>query len=104
MERLELTKRSDVPGRTLTGGGYASDTLMTDEACITYCQNNGFIYAGTEYSSQCCKCSSDEGGCCANVQQIAGLNWQRGQDLLLGRIAVCLVREMLQRRVEVQID
>lgn len=28
---------------------------MTDESCIAYCTKNGYIYAGTEYSSQCCK-------------------------------------------------
>lgn len=72
MKKLELTKRSDVPGRTLTGGGYASDTLMTDEACITYCQNNGFIYAGTDYSSQCCKFPSDEGDVALKCDRLRG--------------------------------
>lgn len=26
---------------------------MTDESCINYCNSAGFIYAGTEYSTQC---------------------------------------------------
>jgi hypothetical protein len=30
---------------------------MTDESCINYCQNKGYIYAGTEFSSQCCRFS-----------------------------------------------
>jgi hypothetical protein len=38
---------SDV-GRTLTGGGYTNDTGMTDESCIAYCEEKGYIYAGTE--------------------------------------------------------
>lgn len=28
---------------------------MTEEACITYCSNEGYIYAGAEYSNECCK-------------------------------------------------
>lgn len=40
-------------GRTLTGGGYDDSEAMTDESCIDYCSSAGFIYAGTEYSSQC---------------------------------------------------
>lgn len=40
-------------GRTLTGGGYDDDLAMTDESCINYCNSAGFIYAGTEYSTQC---------------------------------------------------
>ncbi|KAF8853757.1 WSC-domain protein [Acephala macrosclerotiorum] len=40
-------------GRTLTGTSYTNTTGMTDEACVAYCNINEFIYAGTEYSSQC---------------------------------------------------
>lgn len=42
-------------GRTLTGGGYTNATGMTDEACIAYCEKAGYIYAGTEYSQECCE-------------------------------------------------
>jgi hypothetical protein len=42
-------------GRTLTQGGYDDNVAMTDESCIAYCSMEGYIYAGTEYSSQCCK-------------------------------------------------
>jgi WSC domain len=99
---VKLTKRSDVPGRTLTGGGYASDTLMTDEACITYCQSNGFVYAGTEYSSQCCKFSAGKEKSYAKMQQIVVLFWPRVQDLQPQRTAVCHVQEILRRPVEGQ--
>ncbi|KAK4168541.1 putative copper radical oxidase [Cladorrhinum sp. PSN259] len=44
---------TDVPGRTLNGGGYASTTAMDNEACIDYCRTRGFVYAGTEYSVEC---------------------------------------------------
>ncbi|KAE8446194.1 hypothetical protein EG329_012419 [Mollisiaceae sp. DMI_Dod_QoI] len=40
-------------GRTLTGLSYSNTTSMTDESCVDYCDSNAFIYAGTEYSSQC---------------------------------------------------
>jgi hypothetical protein len=45
-------------GRTINQASYTSNTAMTDEACITYCSNLGYIYAGTEYSSQCCEFKS----------------------------------------------
>lgn len=44
---------TDVPGRTINGGGYVNTTGMTNEACIAYCQTGGFRYAGTEYSVEC---------------------------------------------------
>ncbi|KAG4411385.1 hypothetical protein IFR04_015473 [Cadophora malorum] len=40
-------------GRTLNGASYTNTTTMTDESCINYCSERGFIYAGTQYSSQC---------------------------------------------------
>lgn len=40
-------------GRTLTGSSYSNTTTMTDESCIAFCSEGGFIYAGTEYSSEC---------------------------------------------------
>jgi hypothetical protein len=53
-----LTSSRDVPGRTLRNGGYNSNDSMTAEACISYCTNKGFIYAGTEYGSECWKFTS----------------------------------------------
>jgi hypothetical protein len=44
------------PGpRTLAGPSYANATGMTEETCIAYCNTQGYIYAGTEYSQECCK-------------------------------------------------
>lgn len=28
---------------------------MTDESCINFCAGKGYIYAGTEYSAECCE-------------------------------------------------
>jgi hypothetical protein len=41
-------------GRTLSGGGYDDNAAMTIESCINYCNSAGFIYAGTEYTDECC--------------------------------------------------
>jgi hypothetical protein len=43
--------------RTLSGPGTTSNTLMTAEYCIAFCDSQKMLYAGTEYSSECCKCS-----------------------------------------------
>jgi hypothetical protein len=44
------------PGpRTLSGSSYTNTTSMTDESCISYCNNLGYYYAGTEYSQECCQ-------------------------------------------------
>lgn len=43
--------------RALTGASYNTNTAMTDESCITFCSGKGFIYAGTEYSAECCEWS-----------------------------------------------
>jgi hypothetical protein len=43
--------------RTLSGPGTTSNTLMTAEYCIAFCESQKMIYAGTEYSSECCKSS-----------------------------------------------
>ena len=48
-----LTITSDTGTRTLEGASYSSNTGMTDEACIAFCQSNNMYWAGTEYSSQC---------------------------------------------------
>jgi hypothetical protein len=43
------------PGpRTLGGLSFVNSTSMTDSMCISYCDGKGYIYAGTEYSQECC--------------------------------------------------
>ncbi|KAK3383119.1 glyoxal oxidase-like protein [Lasiosphaeria ovina] len=44
---------TDVPGRTIGAASYTSGTLMTNQACISFCSNLGYQYAGTEYSQEC---------------------------------------------------
>jgi len=41
--------------RTLSGSSYVSPKNMTDEYCIGFCEQNKYIYAGTEYGQECCK-------------------------------------------------
>lgn len=41
--------------RTLQGPYYVNATGMTGPQCIAYCDSKGYIYAGTEYSTECCK-------------------------------------------------
>ena len=47
--------RDNTGGRALTGSAYTDGSKMTDESCVTYCDGLGYTYAGTEYSSECCK-------------------------------------------------
>ncbi|KAF8534900.1 putative glyoxal oxidase precursor [Trichophaea hybrida] len=42
-----------VGARSLTGATYGSGTAMTDEACIAFCTQRGYKFAGTEYSQEC---------------------------------------------------
>ncbi|TFK22851.1 copper radical oxidase [Coprinopsis marcescibilis] len=50
-------------GRALTGPNYASGTEMTIENCINFCDTEGAIYAGVEYSVECfCGHSLSNGG------------------------------------------
>ena len=42
-------------GRALKGATYADGNAMTEENCINYCASKSYIYAGVEYSSECCK-------------------------------------------------
>lgn len=46
---------SEGANRALGGQMYANATGMTTESCIAFCDNLGAYYAGTEYSSECCK-------------------------------------------------
>lgn len=41
-------------GRTLASASYSNTTGMTEESCIAYCNTLGYLYAGTEYSQECC--------------------------------------------------
>lgn len=41
--------------RTLSAKSFTDTTGMTIEACITFCSNANYVYAGTEYSQECCK-------------------------------------------------
>jgi hypothetical protein len=41
-----------VGSRTLQGATYNGDAV-TDEACVAFCNQKGFSYAGTEYAGQC---------------------------------------------------
>ena len=41
--------------RALSSASYADGAAMTDEACINFCIGKGYIYAGTEYSAECCE-------------------------------------------------
>jgi hypothetical protein len=36
--------------RTLSAATYANNTVMDAAACVQYCSNKGYIYAGTEYT------------------------------------------------------
>lgn len=46
--------RDNTGARTLTGASYTDTTNMTVEACVNYCIQQEFVYAGVEYASQCC--------------------------------------------------
>jgi WSC domain len=46
--------RDSVGARTLSPGYYADGNAMTEESCINYCAGLNYIYAGVEYSTQCC--------------------------------------------------
>jgi hypothetical protein len=45
---------ADREPRTLSGPSYVNTTGMTDETCIAFCNTQYYIYAGTEYSQECC--------------------------------------------------
>jgi hypothetical protein len=46
---------TDQGPRTLGGLSYTNATGMTDESCIAFCDEKGYYFAGTEYSSECCE-------------------------------------------------
>ena len=60
-----LTEDSDgVNGqRTLGAASYSDNAAMTDESCIAFCSSKNYVYAGTEYSSQCCQLLSHASRC-----------------------------------------
>ena len=41
-------------GRTLDSASFTNTTGMTTEACIGFCDTQGFVYAGTEFAQECC--------------------------------------------------
>jgi len=52
----DLSGCSDGGGaRTLTGANYYSASAMTAAACVAFCESRGFVFAGTEYSTECCE-------------------------------------------------
>jgi hypothetical protein len=53
---LILMISDSVYARVFAGATYTDTAGMTDESCILFCEGKGFIYAGTEYSHECCKC------------------------------------------------
>ena len=61
MVHFRLSRRradffSDTTGvRTLSASTYADATDMTVENCISFCDDRDFIYAGVEWSQECCK-------------------------------------------------
>ena len=48
-----LVCRDNVQGRALTGANYVNATGMTVESCITFCDDNDYIYAGLEWYQEC---------------------------------------------------
>ncbi|KAI0697984.1 copper radical oxidase [Cytidiella melzeri] len=40
-------------GRTLASASFTNTTGMTTESCISFCDQQGFVYAGTEFSQEC---------------------------------------------------
>jgi hypothetical protein len=47
--------RDNVGGRTLTSATYADTKNMTVENCVSFCNNQHYIYSGVEYGQECCK-------------------------------------------------
>lgn len=45
--------RDSVGNRSLAGSTYYGDTT-TNEACISFCDSKGYVYAGTEHAGECC--------------------------------------------------
>lgn len=42
-------------GRTLDSATFTNTTGMTQEACISFCIQQDFVYAGVEFAQECCK-------------------------------------------------
>jgi hypothetical protein len=45
----------NVNSRSLYGAAYTDGTAMTEESCITFCNDKGYAYAGVEYAQECCE-------------------------------------------------
>ena len=47
--------RSDpAGGRTLSSAAFTNATGMTIESCVGFCNDQSYVYAGTEYGQECC--------------------------------------------------
>lgn len=44
-----------VSARTLSTASYTDTSGMTEEACISYCTDGGYTYAGVEFGQECCE-------------------------------------------------
>lgn len=47
-----------VASRTLAAATDIDPTALTEESCIAFCASAGYIYAGVEYTQECCACLS----------------------------------------------
>jgi WSC domain len=45
----------NVNSRSLYSAAYTDGTAMTEESCIAFCSSKGYVYAGVEYSQECCE-------------------------------------------------
>ena len=46
---------TDQAPRTLGGPNFANTTGMTPKLCIDFCDARNYIFAGVEYSQECCE-------------------------------------------------
>lgn len=92
---------TDSNARTLASASYVNTTAMTEESCISYCGNLGYIYAGTEYSQECCKPFDQLFANLANVlsSKTAVMNLKTGDRLRTIPNAICPVQETAQKSV-----
>ena len=76
LHKRALTVSTDLPGQWTSKGCYTdnvnsralyskayADNAMTEESCVSFCDSNGFAFAGVEYSTECY---------CGNVIAVSG--------------------------------
>ena len=57
LKRNQRLQYSDNPAsRTLAAATFTDTQAMSVEACITFCNQGGFIFAGVEFAQECCTC------------------------------------------------